>query len=67
MTLEGASRLLRPVVDFRPTVTRFAVDFVCLDFTFRSDKARRELGYAPVYTEEEAFARTIDYFRAREA
>jgi len=63
--LEGAAHLLRPVVRFNPTVTRFAADFVCLDFTFVSDKARRELGYAPVYDEEQAFARTIEYFRAR--
>ena len=37
-----------------PTLTRFAVDFVCLDFTFCGEKAARHLGYAPIYTREEA-------------
>lgn len=63
VALEGTARLLRPVVRLSPTITRFAVDFVCLDFTFRSDKAARELGYRPVYSEEQAFARTIAYFQ----
>lgn len=67
VALEGAARLLRPVVRFTPTVTRFAVDFVCLELTFRSDKAARELGYRPIYSEEQAFARTIAYFGDRAA
>ncbi len=61
--LEGSARLLRPLVSFQPTITRFAVDYVTLDFTFRSDKAARELGYEPCYGEAEAIERTKAYFR----
>jgi nucleoside-diphosphate-sugar epimerase len=63
--LEGTAKVVAPLHRFTPTITRFAVDFVCLDFTFVSKKAERELGYRPVYGEEEAFTRTIDYFRGR--
>jgi nucleoside-diphosphate-sugar epimerase len=48
--LEGAWRRLglrRP-----PPLTRHAVDLMCCDCTVRDDKARRELGYAPVVTVE---------------
>jgi nucleoside-diphosphate-sugar epimerase len=61
--LKRASTLLRPLVSFTPTLTPFAVNFVCLDFTFRGHKAARELGYQPAYSEQEAFERTIAYFR----
>jgi nucleoside-diphosphate-sugar epimerase len=57
--MELAAWLLRPVVRFTPMVTRFAVDFVCLEFTFRGDKLARELGYRPVFGEAEAVTRTI--------
>lgn len=63
--LEGASELARPFVRFTPTLTRFAVDFVCLDFTIRSDKLARELGYTPRFSPEEAIARTAEWHRAR--
>jgi nucleoside-diphosphate-sugar epimerase len=58
-----AAALVRPVYRFTPVVTRFAVDFVCLDFTFSDAKARRELGYEPIYGEQEAFDRTVAWFR----
>lgn len=63
--LEGISYLARPVVRFTPTLTRFAVDFVCVDFTIRTDKLARELGYAPRVAPDEAIARTAAWHRAR--
>ncbi len=66
VAMELSAWLLRPIYRFNPVVSRFAVDFVTQDFTFVSDKAARDLGYAPIYSEEEAFARTIEYFRHRE-
>ena len=36
-----------------PPITRHAVDLLCCDCTLRDDKARRELGYAPVIGVEE--------------
>jgi nucleoside-diphosphate-sugar epimerase len=62
--LEATARLIRPVYRFTPILSRFAVSFVCNDFTLRGDKAQRMLGYEPRFNEVEAFERTIEYFRA---
>lgn len=61
--LEGAAALLRPLHPFAPLVTRFAVDFVSMEFTVSGEKLVRELGYRPVYGKDEAHARTIAHFR----
>ncbi len=61
--LEAVSRV--PGVRFRPVVTRFAVDFVCQDFTIETDKAARLLGYAPLFAPEETIARTTAYYAKR--
>jgi nucleoside-diphosphate-sugar epimerase len=60
--VEGAAALARPFRRFTPTLTRSSVRFVCHDHTFVGDKARRDLGYEPVYSEAEAIERTIAYF-----
>lgn len=61
---DAAAFLLKPLVAFKPLVSRFAVCFVCQDHTYKSDKAARLLGYAPIYSKEEAFERTIASFRS---
>jgi sterol-4alpha-carboxylate 3-dehydrogenase (decarboxylating) len=66
-TLEGVAAVTRPVLRWQPLITRFAVDFVAKDFIIRSDKAARELGYAPRFDREEAFARTAAWFADRAA
>lgn len=63
---ESGAFALRPFRRVAPAVTRFSVDYVCQDVTYRSDKAARELGYAPVHTQEEAMARTVAWARERE-
>ena len=60
---EAVALALRPVHRFTPIVTRFSVDYVCQDVTYRSDKLSRDLGYEPVYTEAEALERTTAWFR----
>lgn len=60
---EGASWLCRPFFHLKPLISRTSVTMVCRDLTFTSGKACRDLGYAPLYTEEEAITRTISYFR----
>jgi len=49
---------------FKPgsNFNRFSVIQTCVDHTFISDKARRELGYRPIVSEEEAFKRTLEWF-----
>jgi nucleoside-diphosphate-sugar epimerase len=61
--LEGVARITRPFVRFAPTITRSAVTFVCEDFTVRSDKAERLLGYTPRYSRADAIERTAAHYR----
>jgi 2-alkyl-3-oxoalkanoate reductase len=65
--LEDVAAAARPMIDLRPTLTRFAVDFVCSDYTIKTDRAARELGYAPRFSRAEAIARTVGWNRARKA
>lgn len=65
--VEAVTWLLRPVVRLAPVVSRFAVDYMCHDYTFVSHKARRDLGYVPLYSEEEAVARTMAHYRKQGA
>jgi nucleoside-diphosphate-sugar epimerase len=62
--LELGAKLLRPFVAFEPALTRSSARIVCQDFCFVADKAVHELGYAPIYAEDEALERTAEYFRA---
>jgi sterol-4alpha-carboxylate 3-dehydrogenase (decarboxylating) len=62
--LEFAAKLLRPVVTFRPTLTRSSIRVVCNDLSFVGEKAAGDLGYEPVYSEAEALERTVEWFRA---
>ena len=63
--LEGVAFACRPLFRFVPTLTRSSVRFVCHEHTFVGDKARRDLGYAPIYSHAEAFRRTVEWFRER--
>ena len=60
---EGVAVLVRPVWKYRPKLSRFAVVYTCTDYTFSSDRARRDFGFVPKYSEEEAYRRTVDHFR----
>lgn len=62
---EGLAVLVRPVRKFRPKLSRFAVVYTCTDYTFTSEKARRDFGFVPKYNREEAYRRTVDYFRKK--
>ncbi|MGI9591659.1 MAG: NAD-dependent epimerase/dehydratase family protein [Myxococcota bacterium] len=64
--LEGVAWISRPVGRFAPTLTRSSVRFVGHDHTFVGDKARRELGYEPIYAESDALKRTVEWFRSHE-
>lgn len=61
--LELAAKALRPVLSFHPALTRSSVRIVCQDFSFSGDKAVRDLGYKPIYSEAESLDRTVAYFR----
>jgi nucleoside-diphosphate-sugar epimerase len=54
------------IVAPRSNFNRFAVAQTCIDHTFSDAKARRDLGYAPIVSKEEAFRRSLDWLRAQE-
>lgn len=60
---EGLAVLARPVRKYRPRLSRFAVVYTCTDYTFTSEKARRDFGFVPKYSEDEAYRRTVDHFK----
>jgi nucleoside-diphosphate-sugar epimerase len=55
--------LIRPIKNYNPRLSRFAVMYTCTDFTFTSEKAHRDFGFAPKYSKEEAFKNTVDFFK----
>jgi nucleoside-diphosphate-sugar epimerase len=42
---------------------RFAVVQTCVDHTFVSDKAEKDFGYKPIVSKEEAFEKTVKWFK----
>ncbi len=59
--------LIRPVKNYHPKFSRFAVVYTCTEYTFTSDKAARDFGFRPKYSHDEAMQRTIEYYKARKA
>lgn len=57
--------LIRPVKFYHPKFSRFAVTYTCTSYTFTSDKAKKDFGFRPKYSSEEALDRTIGYFRRK--
>lgn len=48
----------------RSNLTRFSVAQTCVDHTYCHDKTVRDLGYEPLVSQEEAFQRTLAYWKA---
>ena len=59
---EGIALLARPVKKYMPKFSRFAVIYTCSDFTFSAEKARRDFGFEPKYSQEDAFRRTTEFY-----
>jgi nucleoside-diphosphate-sugar epimerase len=60
---EFSAWLIRPVKNFHPKFSRFAVTYTCTEYTFNSEKAKRDFGFIPKYSHEEAVARTVEYYQ----
>lgn len=60
---ESIAFLLRPIRRYSPKMSRFAVVYTCTDYTFSSDKARKDFNFVPKYSSKVAFDRTVDYFK----
>jgi sterol-4alpha-carboxylate 3-dehydrogenase (decarboxylating) len=63
MLSETLAILVRPIKRVTPKMSRFAVTYTCTDFTFNSEKARKDFGFVPKYSNEEAFERTVRYYK----
>jgi nucleoside-diphosphate-sugar epimerase len=57
--------LLKPIINYNPKFSRFAVTYTCTDFTFSADKAKSDFNYRAKYDEKEAIERTIAYYKNR--
>jgi nucleoside-diphosphate-sugar epimerase len=62
---EFMAYLFRPIKHYNPKFSRFAVTYTCTDFTFSSDKAKKDFGYMPKYSPEEAMERTVEYYQRK--
>ena len=60
---EAVAFLLRPIKKYAPRMSRFAVTYTCTDYTFRSRKAEQDFAFTPRYSRQEAFERTVQFFR----
>jgi len=56
---------VRPIKYYNPKFSRFAVMYTSTDFTFSAEKAKRDFGFGPKYSKEEALKRTVAFFRKK--
>jgi nucleoside-diphosphate-sugar epimerase len=63
---EGVAFMIRPIKKYQPKMSRFAVIYTCSDFTFTSARANRDFGFKPKYDQQEAFDRTVRYYKRDE-
>lgn len=64
---EGGARLLRPVKSVRPLLTRSAVRILTTTQSFDGRALEADLGWTPRYSVDEAFQRSVAWFRANPA
>jgi nucleoside-diphosphate-sugar epimerase len=57
--------IVRPLKRYYPRFSRFAVTYTCTDFTFTSEKAKRDFGYHSKFKEQEAINRTVAFYKVR--
>ncbi|MEI6454851.1 MAG: NAD-dependent epimerase/dehydratase family protein [bacterium] len=60
---EMTAKMVSPFKKYTPKLSRFAVTYTCGDFTFNTDKAKREFGFIPKYSPEESFRRTVSAYK----
>jgi len=61
--VEFIAFLISPIKKYNPKFSRFAVIYTCSNFTFTSEKAKKDFGYQPKYTVEETLHRTINHYK----
>jgi sterol-4alpha-carboxylate 3-dehydrogenase (decarboxylating) len=64
---EFSAWVISPFKSVQPKFSRFAVTYTCTEYTFNYDKAKRDFGFEPKYSPEEAMQRTIDYYKLQKS
>ena len=59
---EGVAVLMRPINKYNPKFSRFAVTYTCTDYTFSAKKAKKDFGFSPRYSTDQALKNTIAYY-----
>ena len=54
------------IFNSKSNFNRFAVIQTCVDHTFVHNKATQDFGYEPIISEDEAFERTLKWFKEQE-
>lgn len=67
LAADGIAFLTRGIDSINPTLSRFALSYLDNDFTLVGDKARRDFGFVPKYSPEEAKERTAEWIRRMNA
>jgi len=60
---EFSAMLIRPFKKINVKFSRFAVIYTCSDYTFSSNKATEDFGFRPKYSQEEAFRKTVAFYK----
>ncbi|EGF81861.1 hypothetical protein BATDEDRAFT_19024 [Batrachochytrium dendrobatidis JAM81] len=58
-----AAWILKPIKTIRPTFTRFRVEVITANRYFDISKAKKRLGYVPIYSMHEAIKITANYWK----
>jgi nucleoside-diphosphate-sugar epimerase len=61
--IEFAAWLISPIKKINPKFSRFAVVYTCSNFTFNSNRAKKDFGYTPKYPTSVALSKTIEHYR----
>jgi len=59
-------RILSPIATIKPSLTYFRVVLATTNRSFSSAKAKRILGYEPIFSLAEGMAKTLEYFKEQE-
>lgn len=63
LLMEGLARI--GIGSQWPLLTRYVVLSTCRDFYFTSEKAKRDFGYMPIISEEQAFQETLEWLKSQ--
>ena len=64
---EFGAALIRPFKHYNPKLSRFAVTYISTDFIFSAEKAKKDFGFAPKYSLQEAVEKTIAFYRKQKS